>query len=83
MTPSITVSPDIFEDDHPKYNQKNTTIEQSIVTNDKSILTKLKNIMSVSEVLRLLGACAVIASMSLFLLNGWSEGNDINRYYKF
>ncbi len=47
-----------------------------------SIFKKLKNIISISEILRIFGACAVIASMSLFLLNGWSEGNDIQRYLK-
>jgi len=47
-----------------------------------SILTKLKNVITISEILRILGASAVIASMSLFLLNGWTEGNDIQRYLK-
>ncbi len=45
-------------------------------------LEKFAKIISLSEFLRVLGACAVLASMSLFLLNGWSEGNDIQRYLK-
>lgn len=43
---------------------------------------RLQRIISVSEILRIFGACAVLASMSLFLLNGWSEVNDISRYLK-
>jgi len=47
-----------------------------------SIVDRLSSIASISELLRIFGACAVIASMSLFLLEGWSEGNDISRYLK-
>ena len=36
--------------------------------------------VSVPSLLRTLGAFAVIASLSLFTLQGWSEGNDIKRY---
>jgi len=32
--------------------------------------------------LRVFGACAVIASLSLFLIEGWTDGNDLNRYFK-
>ena len=46
------------------------------------IMQSLRNVASVSEVLRILGAAVIIASMSLFLLQGWSEGNDITRYLK-
>ena len=90
MNTSIITSHELFEDDHPKYKQKISKYEKNVNSNvefnddeqEQSLFTKLKNIMSVSEVLRLLGACAVIASMSLFLLNGWAEGNDIHRYLK-
>jgi len=54
----------------------------SMQSNQASFFSKLKRITTISEVLRLFGACAVIASMSLFLLNGWSDGNDIQRYLK-
>ena len=47
-----------------------------------SLFDRLKKAISLAEMLRLLGAGAVIVSMSLFLLNGWSEGNDIQRYLK-
>jgi len=49
---------------------------------DDSLLARVKRITSVSEVMRIFGACAVIASLSLFMLDGWSEGNDVNRYLK-
>jgi hypothetical protein len=47
-----------------------------------SIFARLGDHFSVSELLRIFGACAMLASMSLFMLNGWSEGNDIQRYLK-
>jgi len=50
--------------------------------NKQTVLDKLKGIASVSEVLRMLGACAVITSMSMFLFQGWSSGNDLSRYIK-
>ncbi len=46
------------------------------------IVESLRNVASVSEVLRILGAAVIVTSMSLFLLQGWSEGNDITRYLK-
>ncbi len=46
------------------------------------IMASLRNVASVSEVLRIIGAAVIVASMSLFLLQGWSEGNDISRYLK-
>lgn len=47
-----------------------------------SLIDRVKRITSISEVLRIFGACAVIASLSLFMLEGWSDGNDISRYLK-
>lgn len=83
MTTSITASHQMFEDDDPKYKEVFDNQEQfKDQVKAPSIFTKLKNITSVSEVLRIFGACAVVASMTLFLLNGWAEGNDINRYLK-
>ncbi|MCH2189918.1 MAG: hypothetical protein MK188_03205 [Gammaproteobacteria bacterium] len=40
------------------------------------------NRKSLSTILRTIGACAVLASLSLFLLEGWTEGNDLYRYIK-
>lgn len=45
-----------------------------------SIMASFKNFATVSEALRILGAAVLLSSMSMFLLQGWSEGNDINRY---
>ena len=44
------------------------------------IQRSLQNFASVSEALRFLGAAVLLASMSIFLLQGWNEGNDISRY---
>lgn len=62
--------------------QRLESIDNQIPAEGKSILEQLKSIASVSELIRIFGACAVIASMSLFLLEGWSNGNDIQRYLK-
>ncbi len=84
MSTSITTSHQVFEDEHPKYASQNTVRREATdqVNIEPSLFNKLRSIISVSEILRLFGACAVIASMSLFLLNGWAEGNDISRYLK-
>jgi hypothetical protein len=47
-----------------------------------SFFDRLIGIATLSEIVRIFGACAVLASMSLFLLEGWNEGNDIQRYFK-
>ena len=44
------------------------------------IMKSLQNFATVSEALRILGAAVLLASMSIFLLQGWNEGNDIHRY---
>lgn len=44
------------------------------------ILHSIRNFATLSEALRILGAAVLVASMSLFLMQGWSEGNDIRRY---
>ena len=44
------------------------------------LVESIRNVATVSELLRFLGAAVIVASMSLFLLQGWSEGNDIRRY---
>ncbi len=46
------------------------------------VLRSIKEFATVSEVLRIFGAAIMVASMSVFLLQGWSEGNDIQRYLK-
>lgn len=51
-------------------------------SNRKTLLQRMENIASLSQIVRAFGACAIIASMSLFMLQGWAEGNDITRYLK-
>jgi len=80
MSNSIATSHQVFEDDSPKYVLKKDKVKPQ--NTEMNLISKLKSIISVSELLRLFGACAVLASMSLFLLNGWAEGNDIQRYLK-
>ncbi len=46
----------------------------------EGIMHSLRNIATLSEALRILGAGVILVSMSVFLLQGWSEGNDIQRY---
>jgi len=45
-----------------------------------SIMESFRNFATVSEALRIVGAAVLLSSMSMFLLQGWNEGNDINRY---
>ena len=45
-----------------------------------SIMDSIRNFATVSEALRILGAAVLVASMSVFLMQGWSDGNDIRRY---
>lgn len=44
------------------------------------ILQSVRNFATLSEALRILGAGVLLASMSVFLLQGWNDGNDIRRY---
>ena len=50
----------------------------------ETLFERAKNVMAnfatVSELLRLLGAIAVLISMSMFLLQGWSETGDFQRF---
>ena len=42
----------------------------------------IREFASFSELLRMAGAGFVVASLSVFLLQGWADGNDIARFYK-
>ena len=46
----------------------------------EGIVRSIRNFATLSEALRILGATVLLASMSVFLLQGWNEGNDISRY---
>ena len=45
-----------------------------------SVMRSVRNFATLSEALRILGAGVILASMSVFLLQGWNDGNDIRRY---
>ena len=44
------------------------------------IMQSVRNFATLSEALRMLGAAVILTSMSVFLLQGWNDGNDIRRY---
>ena len=46
----------------------------------EGLAKSVRNFATLSEALRFLGASVLVASMSVFLLQGWSEGNDVGRY---
>ena len=46
-----------------------------------AVMQSIRNVATLSEALRILGAGVIIASMSVFLMQGWSGGNDISRYF--
>ncbi len=46
----------------------------------EGVMQSVRNFATVSEALRILGAAVILASMSVFLLQGWNDGNDIRRY---
>lgn len=46
----------------------------------EGIMQSVRNFATVSEALRITGAAVLLASMSVFLLQGWNDGNDIQRY---
>jgi len=46
----------------------------------ENVLQSLRNFATLSEALRILGASVLLASMSVFLLQGWNDGNDVRRY---
>jgi hypothetical protein len=46
----------------------------------EGVMQSVRNFASLSEVLRMVGAAVLLASMSVFLMQGWNDGNDISRY---
>ena len=44
------------------------------------VMQSVRNFATLSEILRISGAAILLASMSVFLLQGWNDGNDIRRY---
>ncbi|MFK8030190.1 MAG: hypothetical protein AB8G18_08110 [Gammaproteobacteria bacterium] len=48
----------------------------------RQVVDTLKKFATVSELLRIIGAAIMVGSLSLFMMQGWLEGNDIQRYLK-
>lgn len=46
-----------------------------------NIIDLLRNMTNFASLLRVCGALIMLVAMSTYLLQGWSEGNDISRYY--
>ena len=59
-----------------------TEIDQNDNDEQKqSVMQMIKQFATLSRLLRITGAFSVVASMSVFLLQGWDNGNDLHRYY--
>ena len=56
--------------------------EDAFVEPSPGVLQRLFKMVSVAEFFRLIGACALLAALALFMLEGWSAGNDVQRYLK-
>lgn len=46
----------------------------------QEILSSMQSFSSISSLMRLLGAMALVAGMSVFLLQGWEPGDDSSRF---
>lgn len=58
-------------------NTVNTVTDKSLFD---QVTDSLRRFANVSEILRLVGAVIVLASMSLFLLQGWADTEDFQRF---
>ena len=59
--------------------EKNSLNQRTQMIHSAELTTKIAG-LSAANLLRIFGAFAVIASLSMFTLQGWSEGNDIKRF---
>ena len=59
---------------------KTNSVPSNSHTRVDGVMHSLRNFATVSEALRIVGAAVLRASMSVFLLQGWNDGNDISRY---
>ena len=61
---------------------ENLRPDQIVVTEKKSqVLSAISQFASLSQILRFLGASVMVASMSVFLLQGWDSTNDTVRCF--
>jgi hypothetical protein len=68
-----------FEADAYRDNDEEIVLSTSRFNVDR-VMQSVRNFATLSEALRILGAGVILASMSVFLLQGWDDGNDIRRY---
>ena len=78
MSDSQTIKGVYYSEEH--FQEEDVNYSKN--TDSNSFLEGLRKITTISKVLHFFGAFGVLVSMSLFLFNGWSEGNDIQRYFK-
>lgn len=71
----MTLFMDNTQTDSLKLNSPNPEPVQS------NILDLIRNMTNFASLLRVCGALIMLVSMSTYLMQGWSHGNDISRYY--
>jgi len=69
-----------FDVEYPTQQRGPAFVEAESRFDIDRIMASIRNFASFSEALRVLGAGVLLASMSLFLLQGWNDGNDVSRY---
>jgi len=65
---------------NPEQNTLNDISSTDFPTPEPSILSKFNLMNKLPDLLRILGAAALIIAMYSFLMKGWDSGNDIYRY---
>jgi hypothetical protein len=66
---------------HDDYTAEREEQSPSPYAEDGNIFNVIRNMMNVASLLRVGGALIMLVAMSTYLMQGWSEGNDISRYY--
>ncbi len=60
--------------------EQSATAASATTASRSAWLDGLVRCVSLSRLLRVFGAAVLVASVSVFLLQGWQTGNDVNRY---
>lgn len=71
---AITYDHEFVDDNGPKFEKTRSGFSV------EGVMQSVRNFATLSEALRVVGAAVLLASMSVFLLQGWNDGNDIQRY---
>jgi hypothetical protein len=72
--PAITYDHEFVDDNGPKFEPSRSGFSV------EGVMHSVRKFATLSEALRVVGAAVLLASMSVFLLQGWNDGNDIRRY---